>query len=160
MAINFNQTSDLMMMELINQDNNQTLTLAVVQLSAPAPATGSRNSTVTLSARPASGYVGVVPFFYDRLDLAQFFVGGLDFEATGVTTTADLLPLINAQYNLQMRETDIILEPIEDGEVSLRAAPGSYLWIGEVDVVVTNPMIELEEILTVTELDGFEYPLP
>lgn len=160
MAIDFNQPSEKMMMDLINQDNNQSLSLAVVQLSAPSPATGNRNSTVTLSARPASGYVGVVPFFYDRLNLAEFFVGGLEFVGTGITTTADLLPLINAQYQLQMGETDIILEPIVDGEVSLRAAPGSYLWIGEVDVVITDPLIDLEEILPVTELSGFEYPAP
>lgn len=159
MAVNFNQPSLAMFFQLLNEENNTAFNSSIVDLSAPSPMTGTRNTAITVTAKVASGYSGSVNLTYNRLDLTVFTDGNTEFTLNGISTTEDLLPAINARFGLQMAVTDIIVEAVVNGAVNLKARSTSLVWVGNVDITIIQPDIELDTVIVDTELDGFEYPV-
>ena len=91
-----------------------------------------RNSKVTLT--PNNGnLVGKRTVHYNRLDLATLFAS-LNVTAlvlTGTeTTTHDVLPLILAQYGVNLLPEEIINEPIIGDNIVIRTTPSALGWTG------------------------------
>ncbi len=170
MSTNFNQTSDLMLLELINTDNAQYMTVplsfSVVQFAAPVEAiNGQRNTTVLVSALPQTNVTGSRTVAFARLDFDIFFNSEINIEIpvgdAMPETTSDLLGYINTAFGLQLTNADIIVEAINGStEFLLRANPNSFVWIGEVNIVLDVEPTDLADIIVITELSGFEYPTP
>jgi hypothetical protein len=91
-----------------------------------------RNSKVTLT--PNNGNLaGKRTVHYNRLDLATLFaslnVAALVLTGTE-TTTHDVLPLILAQYGVNLLPEEIINEPIIGDNIVIRATPSALGWTG------------------------------
>lgn len=91
-----------------------------------------RNSKVTLT--PNNGNLaGKRTIHYNRLDLATLFAS-LNVTAlvlTGTeTTTHDVLPLILAQYGVNLLPEEIINEPIIGDNIVIHATPSALGWTG------------------------------
>lgn len=132
----------------------------------PTPST-TKNTRSIMMAAPAAPFTGQVPIYYDRLSLTKVF------EHTPLNTYAklrsfnpvrihDLIPDLNNYYGLELTTADI-----EDGELSLvdgvgsaviRAKPNSMDWTGEFTVTIQPGDLNLEKHLTVTDLNGVQYP--
>lgn len=132
----------------------------------PPPAT-TKNTRSIMMASPAAPFTGQVPIYYDRLSLTKVF------EHTPVNTYAklrsfrptrihDLIPDLNNYYGLELTTADI-----EDGDLELvdgvgvaviKALPTSMDWTGEFTVSIQPGDLNLEKHMTVTDLNGVQYP--
>lgn len=158
----------------INTKNGITLKMADVlwgQAQAvsgmnPQPST-SKNTAVTLRAAANSPYSGQVQVYYDRLSFATVF------SSTPVNTYAklrafhparihDLIPALNDYYGLELTTDDI-----EDGELTLtdgigsaviKAKAGSLTWTDAFTVSIAPGDLYLDKAMTVTDLNGVQYP--
>lgn len=91
-----------------------------------------RNSKVIIT--PNNGNLtGKRTIHYNRLDLATLFAS-LNVTALVLagneTTTHDVLPLILAQYNVNLLPEEIINEPIIGDNIVIRATPSALGWTG------------------------------
>lgn len=131
------------------------------------PPTTAKNTRSIMMASPAAPFTGQVPVYYDRLSLTKVF------EHTPLNTYAklrsfrptrihDLIPDLNNYYGLELTTADI-----EDGELALvdgvgnaviKAKPGSLDWVGEFTVTIQPGDLNLEKHMTVTDLNGVQYP--
>lgn len=95
-----------------------------------------RNSKVIIT--PNNGNLtGKRTIHYNRLDLATLFAS-LNVTAlvlTGTeTTTHDVLPLILAQYGVNLLPEEIIDEDLTTPDIILRTVPGAIGWVGSVTI--------------------------
>lgn len=161
MAINFNQSSTGMLLQLINQDNASTLTQADVSFGVPSPYAGTagRDTQVTATAKAGRPYSGSFTFHYKRLDLGTTWATGIQFTTgTSYTNTHSILSLINTQYNLQLDTSDITNTVFTGGVATLTASPQSLVWKGTVTITLNAPTVALSTIFSVADLNGFVYP--
>lgn len=171
MAINFNQTTDAMLLQLINDANadymTQPLTFDEVEFSSPTVSSeGTRDTQVTVTAKPLSGIQGSLPVYFNRLDLDVFFPTGISLTiAQGddlPETVHDLLVKINDGYQLQFSPYDISNEVIvnPNDPVDFVASGDSYVWLGQTQIELNIELVQLSSLIQVTILPGFEYPDP
>ena len=160
------------LLAMVNRDNAaylpSTLTESQVAVSvAAANANGqvSRDTQVTLTAKPGAPYRNKVTVSYNRIDLAVLFKSfdvnvGIDVKE-GMTTD-DLLPLINAKYGTDFEAADIVQAPLTVGEgkriAVLKAAEGNLVFKGEVNVAYDLEALDLDSVVLTTTLTGFNYP--
>lgn len=162
--ISLNQPSREVILALINRDNGSSLTFEEVTFDPPVanPPAWVRNTTVTVRALDGSSVTGTRDVYYDRLDLGVQFSRTIPVVvADYLNTTHDALPYINEAYNLQLSEEDIIEEFITGNSHTFKAAPTSYVWLGEVTFnilpVGDDNDISLAEDIIQPVLDGFIY---
>jgi len=126
----------------------------------------TQNSQVIIKANNAfASYQGEVMVFYNRLsfvDLARLV--DLTLKAPSVTTSHDLLPFLNDRFGTLIGEDDVeLVDAVDMGgykTVELTAKADSLGWIGNCSVSVSQGEIQLGDYLTVTALDGLDYPTP
>lgn len=182
--INLNQPSEQIILDLLNHDNNRNLTLEEVEIkdAEAAPVTWPRNTKAIAEAIPGSGYSNSIAIYYNRLDLGVYFSNTNPVVvADDIDTTTAALPFINQTYNLQLTEDDIQYELVSGYTHVFKAAPGSLVWIGQVemefvpeadgdiDIIADMPTVTFAAFtaptydtnigydLTTKEQDGFEY---
>lgn len=132
----------------------------------PAPTT-TKNSASVMRALPTAPYNSNVRVFFDRLDFATVFAN------TPVNTYAklrafrparihDLIPALNDYYGLSLTAVDIVDGPLTlvdgVGTAVIKATPGSIGWMGEFTVGIMPGDLKLEKAITVTDLNGVDYP--
>lgn len=162
--INFNQPSKKVILDLLNRDNNRTLTLDDVDIINPVsnPPQWPRNTMASVVAKPNRGFTGTREIHYNRLNLATYFSSTSPaIIANFLITSHDALSLINTAYNLQLAEGDIILEPIIGNSHVFKATVGSLMWTGEVEIAIVpldDGLIDLSQDVTVNVLGGFPDP--
>ena len=160
------------LLAMVNRDNAvslpSSLTESQVAISVAAANTNakvSRDTQVTLTAKPGAPYRNKVTVYYNRIDLAVLFKSfkvnvGIDVQED--QTTDDLLPLINAKYGTDFEVGDIVQAPLTVGEgervVKLVAAEGNLVFVGEVNVSYDLEAIDLDSVVLTTTLTGFNYP--
>ncbi len=160
------------LLAMVNRDNAaylpSTLTETQVAISVAAANTNgkvSRDTQVTLTAKPGAPYRNKVTVYYNRIDLAVLFKSfdvnvGIDVKED--MTTDDLLPLINAKYGTDFEPADIVQAPLTVGEgkriVVLKAAEGNLVFKGEVNVAYDLEALDLDSVVLTTTLTGFNYP--
>lgn len=110
-----------------------------ITLGTPAVLTGDRNTRLRIDAVPTSRFEAHRTILYNRLSLAEVFDNGFSLTITEEPEhTRDLLPLILAQFDINLAVEDIVDEVIPSGTTTytLKAHANSYGWVGEVDVVI------------------------
>jgi hypothetical protein len=152
---------------LINAANALTLDASKVTLGVPAvfePVGGNpRNTTLILTGVNAGGYNGTKEVKYTRLGMGSGVVAPeTGFHIDGTTTLASFKTAVATSLGLV--ESELELEgvlPAAEGQsefIKLKAKAGSLLYVGEQDLEVTWPqgIVELNDAITVTDLDGFD----
>lgn len=170
MATDFTKSAQQILIDLINESNATALTVADVTFSAPTvQASGNRNTGITITAVANSGYTGHRDLTYDRVDLAQV-PGSRNkvFNIGSVTSALGLLPAINAAYGINLTADDVYddamptfggTDPLETEVFVLRAKPTSLVYRGQLELTMDGNDVDLATLITVTELNGLNYPV-
>ncbi len=168
MASDFTKLPFDIIVDLINADNATSLVKADLTFSAiTVLGSGNRNTQVTITAVGGSGYTGTRDLTYDRIDLAT--VPGsrsVTFPIGSATNAVDLIPAINAAYQLNLQVADYDNDPLptftgtpdETHPFTLNAKAGSYIFRGSVNLIISGNDVDLADAITVTELNGLTYP--
>lgn len=178
MLINTSKSAVKNMIDLINLDNSTALTSAEITLGAPAEfidpeSLNDRNTQVTVSAVPSSGYSDSVDIRYYRLDLDQLRgVRVLEHTKTEASTVQSIIDAMSTTVDLieseleLLDESGVVLTELVtlDGPKAykIRAKADSLCYIGEMEVTVNPievPEIPVGEEVTNTDMSGFEYPV-
>ena len=175
----YKQESKRIVLDLIAHDNNVSVSDLLIEhfdWSNPTFHEGSTNDTeVTLTAKRGSGYSGSQTFNYKRVSITQ--VPGIDGKAPDeeaeVTKLSDVLAIVNAKFGINLRPEDVLVNgkdlSVADDAVtqefdviqdfSLTARQNSYVWQGDIAFTLTKIRQALNEVYTVTLLDGLYAPL-
>jgi hypothetical protein len=149
-TLDFTQPALDVLLAQINYDNNTTITPDQVSdqqvASLPSSDSSGMNTITFISSTPgATAFQGREPFKYNRIDIST--VPGdrtTSFSVGDAYYLSDLLPQINAAWSLNLTVEDIqdgILPGFPTNAVSvslmMEMAPGSLLWINEVEISIT-----------------------
>jgi hypothetical protein len=180
----YNKPSSELVYDLINQANPLLpvpLTPLNMALSDVKAATVSGNAAMNTSINCVSiggDYIGRKSLNYRRLDLAVLFRGQvLQINRYSATQTASytvvftlyqLLPIINAQYGLNLTENDVANvnitrgNTLEDGfytsTVTVQTKVTSLGYIGTVQLKWKSAPQDLASMITVTDLNARLFP--
>lgn len=181
MNIDIAKTGIQNLLDLVNTDNpTANLTTAKVDLAAPVVAAGTngRNTTVVISSKANQAFEGDVTVSFRRINVNEATAApDTSYGYDDDDTWAQLLAA--AAAGLGVREEDVeithyVLNAVESpisgngpadvlageaGQVRIAAKAGSYLYVGTqlLDMIYDKP--NLDTIVTVTDLDGFD-PVP
>lgn len=157
------KTSLELLYKLINNNTTQAVydaTILTVGEVLPAKYQGY-NSKVKISSTPLTrNYTGSNYLYYNRVSMAKSF--GVDapigFEIPAGATTRGLLAQINTAHNVKILPEEIVDSPVAIGAKSftLTATDVSYLYLPGSKAKLGSPYIELNDIITITQLPGFE----
>lgn len=126
----------------------------------------TRNTVVRVTAKAGSPYQGTRQITYDRLDLAKLTavnLAGFQCAAYNVTTLYNLLPMLQYWTGIQFTTDDLEDAPLVDNgdstqTVLVKAKAGSLGWIGTATLTVTRGAAPIDQLVTVTSLNGLNYP--
>ena len=166
----FTQLPPQILIQLINFDNGTSLTPDAVTFGLPAVSGGVRNTKLTVTAAPGSFYTGSVDILYNRVDLATVpGVRSTVFTVATATKISDLIPQINAAYQLNLQPEDFIDGPLpaftnnipnEQKSFDLIAGPNSLIYVGRATLSISRGLIDLSTIITNLVLNGLTYVQP
>lgn len=156
----------------INAKNpGQVLTTADLTFSAPKLVAGTwreantqRNTAVRIMGVPSGKYGGRQVITYDRLNLASLAkISGFQVRATGAKTVHDLIPNLRYYNGLRFTTDDLENTPITQDESGkliavLSAKANSLGWVGSVQLEVKAGGQKITEAVSVTNLNGLNYP--
>lgn len=156
----------------INEKNpGQVLTAADLTFSAPKLVAGTwreantqRNTAVRIMGVPSGKYGGRQVITYDRLNLASLAsIPGFQVRATSAQTVHDLIPNLRYYNGLRFTTDDLENTPITQDESGKRIAvlsakPTSIGWVGNVQLEVKAGGQKITEAVSVTNLNGLNYP--
>jgi hypothetical protein len=149
LTLDFTQPAASVLLAFINYYNNTTITpdqIVVQQVAALTDDPSGLNTIAFISSTPgATAFEGREGFKYSRVDISS--VPGTrttTFNVGSAVYLSDLLPQINAAWALNLTSMDIedgILPGFPNGASSvslmLAMAPGSLLWLNEVEISIT-----------------------
>ena len=166
MQINTSISAIENLMALINRDNETEVLAEHLEFGVPTEVTeGHGNTAITVTAAPLSPYKGTYDFFYTRLDLADHHEGAVEYVFEEGDTLSSIKADIAAQLGLLDEEVEFDISELDmddpDGtvECSLRPVADSLIYIGSLAVnIVVDTRTPLDQIFTVSELDGFDLP--
>lgn len=159
MTVPYDIPSREMLLALINEDNNTNIPMDALEFDLPQVRFGSYNTRVLVRPRSGSNLQGNRPVNYNRLDIEIFLETNPKVYSNDVRTTYDLAKEINAQYNLNIGEDDIVNEPVVGSVHILRMHDNSYTWIGDVLVRIIPSDRPLHTVIASSRLGGLAYPL-
>lgn len=169
MATDFTKMPPEILVDLINLTNAISLrTPDITYSSVSKLAAGNRNSGVTIFATPGSIYSGSRDLTYNRVSFQQV-VGtrSVAFDRGSATFVSHLLPQINLAYAINLQPEDYYNDPLptptgsdyaSNATFKLRARPGSYVWIGEIELTLRGNQIPLRSLWGVNFISGFSLP--
>lgn len=171
----YKQVSEQIVLDLINNDNALTLSLAEVRLNAPVAQDGTTRVGVTVRPVPGAGYGGSKEVFYNRVLLSDIptLANGEDKEVD-IALSSDVLDFINTKYGVNLGFEDVTVNGADLGTLNspivqeydvplvftITAKAASFVWAGEITLSVMRVRQKLGSIVTVLELDGLYAPLP
>lgn len=162
------------LVDLINADNSLALTSELITFGLPTAATGEsppKNTELTVSAAPGSGYSGSVVVTYNRVaisTLPTISAKPAEFQLGDATTIKDLIPEFNALYGVVLTEDDYTDAPLpeftgtanESHTIQLVAKADSLIYIGSIELTIKGDDVPLSSVLTVLSLNGLTYEAP
>lgn len=171
MAYDFKDLPNKVVLDLIKTDNPKAanLTNDLVQFGLPTASQSgaSRNTQLTITAAPGSGYTGSVDVLYNRVALVDF-VGKKDltFLLGDATKLKDLIPEINELLGINLTGDDYqdVTLPEFEGtanevhEVQLVTSADSLCYLGSLTIKIKGEDIELGSVITERELNGLQAP--
>lgn len=181
MSSTLNKIGKDLVLDLLNKDNvnslPQALTFTQVNFSLPqaianptSPLTKRgpsgevlyRNTRVLVTARPGAPFIGSRTIDYHRIDVDLLFkVPYRSLMGTGITSSLDLVAMLNNRFGLQLEAGDIVIEPIDTTTLPttyvMKMTPECYAFVGQVEFELIADLPDLEELIAVNLLEGFHY---
>jgi hypothetical protein len=153
----------LLVLELLNRENETELTFDDVVFKTPTPLVvneGIRNTSLTVSHVVGSNYREEQTVKYWRLDIGKIVTEPFRvIPGIGVTSTKDIVNLLNDFYDLALDQEDIIYETIDTTtlpvQYKLKTNSLSYAYIGTVDLELSNELIPLRTVVRTNVLDDY-----
>lgn len=170
--LDFTKLPAEIVLDQINNDNSSSLTTAQVSFGIPTAATGTspvRDTDLTVSAVPNQGYTGDVIVHYNRVDMATIpGTRSTTFPKGTATKISDLIPQINAAYQLNLQPEDykdadlptFSGAPNEKHDFQLSAGEDSLCFKNSVTLTVHADDIPLASVITNQTLNGLVYTQP
>ena len=169
MKANFNKPASEILTDLIFQSNGIWIMYGNIEFGTPEalpnPLPWAPNTVVQVTADMVEddSIEGCTKIIYRRVPLSELIqsVSSPIQIPQYPFKISDLLPQINAMYQIQLQPTDIIDATFNDlsQPIVLNAAPGALCYIGYLTLQVIGPNIV--QLVTNTDLDGFtEYQAP
>lgn len=171
----YKQVSEQIVLDLINNDNALTLSLAEVRLNAPVPNGDTTRVGVTVRPVPGAGYGGSKEVFYNRVLLSDIptLANGEDRQVD-IALSSDVLDFINTKYGVNLGFEDVTVNGADLGTLNspivqeydvplvftITAKAASFVWAGEITLSVMRVRQALGSVVTVLELNGLYAPLP
>ncbi|QNR51826.1 putative virion structural protein [Xanthomonas phage Xoo-sp14] len=162
------QTSDVLLLNLINTDNESTIEREQIDFGLPntlaEPIEGSDANTRTeVIAVPDAPWNKSVKVDYHRRELARYFNGGIEVSVPKGATKEDIIARINAEYGTKLAHLEMEISPAITaenipGEFSLKAVATSLGYLGQVPLLLDLVRSPLSDRLTKSDLEGFNYP--
>jgi hypothetical protein len=169
------QSGQALILALINEANpemtppasagNVTFGTPVDRSAQPGAIT---NTFMVATSIPQAGYSGNVTLSYNRINPSTLFalygLNVLSMEQNDYAEQQDLLPAINAGFNLNMQPSDLATPaaaldlsayPVN---LTLTMAPASLTYFGSFDVKLIAKQLALNSVIQITSLDGLIGP--
>jgi len=154
------------LLEIINNNNGTKFKLGDVLPGLPTRSLklGTWNTQLEITAQPSSGYSGKVTVYYERYPIGLSFQDIHPvFDFTGVTTSHDLLPQINAFFGLKLTPAEIVATPmIPQGpnitSFDLVASENAWFYVPGSKFHFSG-LPDLKTVYAVTDLSGFDLPM-
>ncbi|WJJ54929.1 hypothetical protein [Xanthomonas phage RTH11] len=146
---------------LVNAVNDKQWTAGQLVFANPTTVTGVNNTTVEVSAAAGQVYTGNVTLRYNRVDLDEAPGSeSVEFAVEDGLDMTQLITLLRARFNVDLSASDVqsqvLPSPTLDGvDVTLTAAPGSFLWNGALTITLKSALIPLADVIMQTQLNGF-----
>lgn len=160
-------TSKLHLLDLINEKNDypefDDIRPDEVEFSAPEVVSviGSdgktRTTQVIVTTRIPGDDSKPIPVFYNRRPIQDYLPPDTILEKDNVTTSHDVLWQLADNYNIVIPIEYLEQTSLQGESLTLRLKPESLEWIGEVTVTLKES-VSLIDVLSKTELSGFNYP--
>lgn len=186
MAIDYTQSPDEILVQLINEENGRNIKPADLNLNslaiAPDPISGRPDfnnvrTSIGVAAAAQSGYKGAVTVKYNRVHVRQVFPNNDDpstryattqdaYEPGEHTSLSQILPDINARHSINLKPDDIfdmdlpVFEgppPYADSYVRLEMRSSHKIFVGGINIKIKPNPWDLVG-LQFTELNGLLYP--
>jgi hypothetical protein len=157
----------------LNTANSTSYTVNDITFGAPEALSGTwkgvvttRNTGIRVTAKAGGAYMGKRDLTYDRLNLASLTatnLAGFQCSAYNVTDVHSLLPMLKYWTGIQFSTDDLVNNPLVDNgnntsTTTLQAKAGSLGWIGSATLIVTRGAAPIDQLVTVTSLNGLNYP--
>ena len=156
------------MVDSINLLNGKDLVAAEYNFGAPTaitPVNGRNTSIVVTAKNQQSAYAGSVSLTYQRRDLSELTSQvSLVVPVKKPTSTADIIAAMNKVFGMVLDSNEIVVRPVtademvEGAAVTIAATPTAMAWTGSVSVGTRPGGYMLSDYLTVTKLNGLNYP--
>lgn len=173
MATDYTKLPEQIIVDLINEFNpGLSLTTELVTFGLPTAATGqtpARNTDLTVTAVPGSGYKNFKALQYNRVDLAVIpGTRSVEFPAGDATLISEMIPEINVRFGLNITEVDYVDGPLptftgvpnEKLDFQLSANADSLVYIGSVILKLHAEDIDLAVVISNPVLNGLVYVQP
>jgi len=166
--IDQSQTSDKLLLNLINVENESTIEREQIDFGLPntlaEPIEGSDANTRTeVIAVPDAPWNKSVKVEYHRRELPRYFGDEIEVSVPKGASKEDIVSRINAEYGTKLAHLEMEISPAPSadnipGEFVLKAVPNSLGYIGQVPLILDLVRSPLSDRLTKSDLDGFIYP--
>lgn len=153
-------TSKENLLKLINDECkiSPALTFDDVDISLPeVVSVDGRDSSVVLTSKLKDDEGSEVEVFYHRRPLPDYIKGDNTFGDEDIASAHDILSAVNDRFGLNILPQDVEDTPRSGNAMTLTAEPLSHEWRGDV-VIQLKPAVQLNTVVTSTQLDGLRYP--
>lgn len=176
--MDLNKTGAAILVEQYNIDNpSVNLPAPAVTFNAPVanngPDSAQRDTKITMSAVPGSGYTGSVNLTYPRLDIETDIVDAADrpvtFDEGEATRVAGIVAEFNTRFRVNLVAgtdyTDADLPefdgtPNETKTFTLTMLASSLIYKGDIVITVALGDIDLQDATSATQMSGPDYTPP
>lgn len=169
---NFTQDPQKILIDLINEDNNTSLSVESVDVALhEEQIVTEKNTRILVTPKAGSGYSGSVALEYNRLNIQDFvdlyYPEQFIIPLGDTETFLDLIPEIEAGLGIKLTENldyeDQIIEPWagipnETKLIQVPILPTSLIYLGELEFILDGNDIPLETVLTNLILNGLNLP--
>jgi len=163
--------------DMINAENASPGSILVNELTfgTPAVETGTKNTSLPLTAVVGSRFLGTQTIYYDRLDLNNIRTAAIGagltavFDKTdAVTTISHVIALVNARFGLNLTDEDFTasafptweMVPNEQHDVTITAKADSLIYLGAMNITLRLPQVDLAVAISANTLNGLNYVPP
>lgn len=170
-ASDFTKEDKQIIIDLVNAKvPGLALTPELVTFGLPtAQDINGRNTKLTITAVPGSGYKNFKDLEYNRVDLAVIpGARSKEFPVGNAVQISEMIPEINARYGINLTANDFVDgplpifagEPNEKKDFVITASADSLIYRGTLTLTVAAEDLDLAILISDPVLDGLEYVQP
>lgn len=166
----FTKLPKQIIVDLINYDNDTALAPELLTFGNPTVITGINNTSLIVTAVPDIHYEGSVTLNYNRIDIGTIpGIRNTNLAIGTATRISDLIPAINAKYQINLTADDYIDEilPVfitndvnEIQTFELYTNPNSLIFIRDITFNLVRNRILLSSVIVNRFLNGLVYIQP